>query len=291
LTGGLAGVLADVATLAPAARICLVGGAVRDLLLGRPPSRDVDLVVQSDGTDGFPQRIGTLPGWRTVASHARFGTATFASAGGFRVDAVLARKESYPSPGSLPVVVTGAAVEEDLARRDFTVHAMAMEVTGGGVLGPLIDPFGGREDLAARRLRLLHPRSLADDPTRAFRAVRYECRLGLRVEEGAFDAALSVSRESGAWGRISGDRLRNSLEEVLAEETWRQASGRLLELGILRLVASGWDEPPSPTGPPHGPGLGERWRELLAPLAPGVRRDVAVRLSFSRALKRETGCP
>ena len=290
MTEGLPAVLADVAPLTAAARICLVGGAVRDLLSGRP-SRDVDLVVQSDGTDGFPGRIGALPGWRTVVAHARFGTATFASPQGLRVDAVLARKESYPSPGSLPVVVTGATVEEDLARRDFTVHAMAREVTGGGVLGPLLDPFGGREDLAARRLRLLHPRSLADDPTRAFRAVRYECRLGLRVEEQEFGAALLVSRESGAWRLISGDRLRNALEEVLFEEAWREACGRLSELGILRLVVSGWDEPPAPTAPFHRPGLGERWRELLAPLAPGPRREIALRLSFSRALRKESGCP
>ena len=290
MTTALEAVLGDLAPFAAEARLFLVGGAVRDLLSGRPVSRDVDLVVQPGGANGFPDRLGALPGWRTVRSHGRFGTATFSAPSGLRVDAALARKETYPSPGALPVVVTGVQVEEDLARRDFTVHAMAMELERGGDLGPVVDPFGGREDLAAGRLRLLHPRSLCDDPTRAFRAVRYESRLGFRVAEPEFSRALDGSRESGAWELISGDRLRNALEEVLGEESWRQACARLGSLGILALVASGWRATPAPTGE-AGAGVEARWRDLLAPLPAEARTEVAVRLNFSRKLRRAAGAP
>ena len=288
MTTALDAVLGAIAPLTAEARIFLVGGAVRDLLSGRPVSRDVDLVVQPGGAGGFPDRLGALPEWRTVRSHGRFGTATFAAPSGLRVDAALARKETYPSPGALPVVTTGVAVEEDLARRDFTVHAMAMELQRGGALGPVVDPFGGREDLASGRLRLLHPRSLSDDPTRAFRAVRYESRLGFRVAEPEFSRALEASRESGAWGLISGDRLRNALEEVLGEESWRQACARLGSLGILALVVGGWRETPAPSGP-AGAGLETQWRELLGPLPAGARAAVAARLSFSRKLRKASG--
>ncbi len=286
MTGALEATLRDVARLATEARVFLVGGAVRDLLAGRE-SRDVDLLVLSDGTTGFPSRFGTLPGWRTLAAHDRFGTATFAAPSGLRVDAALARKESYPTPGALPVVVAGASVEEDLARRDFTVHAMAMEVDGRGALGPLVDPFGGQDDLAGHRLRLLHARSLGDDPTRAFRAVRYECRLGFRVMEPEFSGALFLSLESGAWDLISGDRLRNALEEILAEDGWREACTRLGSLGILALVVKGWETPPRPISS-RAPALDARWRALIAPLPPKMKADVADRLNFSRKLRRES---
>jgi tRNA nucleotidyltransferase (CCA-adding enzyme) len=287
LTSPLEAVLCDVARFAKEVRVFLVGGAVRDLLAGRE-SRDVDLLVLSDGTTGFPSRLGTLPGWRTLAAHDRFGTATFSVPSGLRVDAALARKESYPAPGALPVVVAGVSVEEDLARRDFTVHAMAMEVDGGGGLGPVVDPFGGQDDLAGHRLRLLHARSLTDDPTRAFRAVRYECRLGFREMEPEFSEALSMSRKSGAWDLISGDRLRNALEETLAEDEWREACTRLDSLGILTLVVKGWETPPGPVSS-GTPGLEARWRALLAPLSPGMKAGVAGRLNFSRRLRRESG--
>ncbi len=287
MTGPLEAVLRDVAGFAAEARIFLVGGAVRDLLAGRA-IRDVDLVVASDGTSGFPARLGALPGWRPLAAHGRFGTATFSSPAGLRVDAALARKESYPSPGALPVVEAGASVEEDLARRDFTVHAMAMEVDPRGGLGPVIDPFGGQADVAGRRLRLLHSRSLGDDPTRAFRAVRYECRLGFRVMEPSFSDALALSRESGAWALISGDRLRNSMEEVLAEDGWGEAVARLGSMGVLALVVNGWEAPPRSVSPADA-GLGSRWKAAIAAHPPGLKKEVATRLNFSRKLRREAG--
>lgn len=289
MTGPLGAILRDVARFATEVRVFLVGGAVRDLLTGRE-SRDVDLLVLSDGTTGFPARFGTLPGWRTLAAHDRFGTATFSAPSGFGVDAALARKESYPAPGALPVVVAGVSVEEDLSRRDFTVHAMAMEVDGGGNLGPAVDPFGGQDDLAGHRLRLLHARSLSDDPTRAFRAIRYERRLGFQVKEPEFSEALSMSRKSGAWDRISGDRLRNALEETLAEDGWREACVRLDSLGILALVVKAWETPQGPMSS-GGSGLEARWRALLAPLSPGMKAAVAGRLNFSRKLRRESGAP
>ncbi|HQR46516.1 MAG TPA: hypothetical protein PK598_10950, partial [Thermoanaerobaculia bacterium] len=157
----------------------LVGGAVRDLLLGRA-SRDLDVAVEgpAGAVPELAGRLGARPGWRLEASPPRFGTATLAAPGGFRVDLAATRTETYARPGALPAVAAGAGLRGDLGRRDFTIPALAKEIGPDGSLGPLVDPLGGGRDLGRRILRLLHPGSLTDDPTRAFRAVKYAARLG-----------------------------------------------------------------------------------------------------------------
>src|SRR5512134_2481200 len=142
----------------------LVGGAVRDLLLGRTRT-DLDLAVDGD-VGAIARALG-----EDVTTHERFGTATV-RVGDLVVDLARSRAESYERPGALPAV-TSAPIAEDLARRDFTINAMAVPLTGKA---ELIDPYGGLEDLRVGVLRVLHERSFVDDPTRALRAARYAAR-------------------------------------------------------------------------------------------------------------------
>src|SRR6187399_1791526 len=152
--------------------VYLVGGAVRDLLLGRGRA-DIDLVVEGDAS-ALAGRLGA-----DVISHERFGTAKV-RLDGHEVDIAGARSESYPHPGALPVIAAGVDLADDLRRRDFTINAMAIPLLGEP---RLIDPHGGRGDLARGQLRVLHDDSFADDPTRAIRAARYAARFGLALEQ------------------------------------------------------------------------------------------------------------
>ncbi len=212
------------------ARVYLVGGFVRDLLLGRP-IRDFDAVVEGDGA-GLARLLAASLGGR-LTEHARFATASIALPDGRTIDVAAARRETYRHPGALPDVVTGASLVEDLARRDFAVNAMAMEVTARR---SLVDPFGGRADLARRRLRVLHGRSFLDDPTRALRGVRYETRLGFLLEGGT-RAALRAALEEGAMDRVSGARVRTELERIFAEPAPPRSVARLRALGLAGAIA------------------------------------------------------
>lgn len=145
--------------------VYLVGGAVRDLLLGRERT-DVDLVVVGDAA-ALAARLGA-----ETVEHERFATAKV-HVDGHEIDIATARRETYPEPGALPEVEPADSIEADLGRRDFTVNAMAVPLRGEP---ELIDPYGGREDLEAGVLRVLHEGSFVDDPTRALRAARYATR-------------------------------------------------------------------------------------------------------------------
>jgi tRNA nucleotidyltransferase (CCA-adding enzyme) len=197
----------------------LVGGPVRDLLLGRPLV-DVDLLVEArDGRHASPAatlaRRAARAGERSVA-HPRFGTARLVAAGG-SVDLAAARSEIYAKPGALPSVVPGT-LEQDLARRDFSVNALAIPLNGVARKGrpALVDPLGGRLDLAARRLRILHARSFHDDPTRALRAARFASRLGFRLEAGS-RRALGTAIAARVFDAVSGDRFRAELSRAFGD--------------------------------------------------------------------------
>ena len=210
-------------------RLHLAGGVVRDLLSGRAV-RDVDLVVEGAAAD-FARRLAKRLGPdAAVKVHERFGTATLTLAGGSRLDLASSRREAYAAPGELPRVTPGASIEEDLARRDFTINAMAMELAPGRRPG-VTDPFGGRRDLARRTVRALHAGSFEDDPTRAFRAVRYANRLGFRIDP-ATRRAIRRAVESGAFDRVSGARLRAELVKLFAERGRGAAVRRLHALGL-----------------------------------------------------------
>ena len=178
--------------------VWLVGGAVRDALLGREP-REVDLLVEGDAV-ALAMEVG---GVRAV--HERFGTATVEGA-----DLAGARTETYPRPGALPVVELGASVHEDLARRDFTVNAIAVRLSDGEVAAwP-----GALEDLRSGVLRVLHARSFEDDPTRVLRLARYAARLGFRPDPATERLAASARVGTAAPERL-GDELRLLLGEPL----------------------------------------------------------------------------
>ena len=281
----------------------LVGGALRDLLLERPLF-DVDLAVEAAAANALElaTRLGALPGWTLEKAHARFGTATLRAPGGLRVDVAATRREEYPSPASLPVVTGTTTIEDDLGRRDFTIHSMARRVGKRGLTGHVLDPFGGRKDLAQKTLRLLHPSSLVDDPTRAYRAVKYAVRFGFSWD-GEFERALKRARAAGAFKALSGDRMRRGFEEIFLESEWERAARLIEELDLLGDVLPDWTGPHSPskkktTDAVASPPLaalqprGERpkaeisWKRLLAPLTDVERAAVASRLNFPKTLRR-----
>jgi tRNA nucleotidyltransferase (CCA-adding enzyme) len=217
-------------------RLYLAGGVVRDLVLQRP-IRDVDLVVEGEAA-AFSRELAELVGG-SCRLHDRFGTATVELTPGIRLDVAGTRRESYARPGALPDVVAGAAIEEDLARRDFTVNAVALELVPRR---RLVDPFGGCEDLARGWIRFLHARSPQDDPTRALRAVRYANRLGFRLEPSA-RRAIAAAIRSGAFDAVSGDRLRRELALLLSEENRGRAVRMLSSLGLHRAISSALAQP------------------------------------------------
>jgi tRNA nucleotidyltransferase (CCA-adding enzyme) len=207
----------------------LVGGAVRDLYLGRPV-RDVDLGVEGDGVR-FARRLARDLG-APAREHPRFGTATVMLSEGARLDVATARTETYDRPGALPRIHPGS-LAEDLARRDFTINAMALALAPGPPL--LFDPYGGRADLARGVIRMLHPASARDDPTRAFRAVLYANRLGFRVEPRTRRWIGEAVRE-GVFRQISGDRLRREIARIFSEAGWASAVAWMSRLGLPNAV-------------------------------------------------------
>jgi tRNA nucleotidyltransferase (CCA-adding enzyme) len=203
--------------------VYLVGGAVRDLMLGRGRA-DIDLVVEGDAA-ALAERLGV-----GVTGHERFGTAKV-ELNGHEVDIAGARSESYPRPGALPVVVAGAALEDDLRRRDFTVNAMAIPLRGEP---HLIDPHGGEADLAARQLRILHDGSFVDDPTRALRAARYASRFGFALEQRTAELIREADLET-----VSADRREAELLRLAAEANAVGGFALLAEWGLLELRPGG----------------------------------------------------
>jgi tRNA nucleotidyltransferase (CCA-adding enzyme) len=187
----------------------LVGGAVRDLLLDEG-SVDLDLVAEGDVSE-IANRVAKVLHSRVV-QHSRFLTAAVIGAD-FRVDMATARREGYPRPGSLPVV-SPATISEDLSRRDFSINAMALPLAPRAA--SVIDPFGGREDLAQGEVRVLHEHSFQDDPTRSLRAARYAGRYSFRLER---QTARWLRRDLSATETVSGPRLRREIELISAEHS------------------------------------------------------------------------
>jgi tRNA nucleotidyltransferase (CCA-adding enzyme) len=205
-------------------RSYLVGGMVRDLLLERE-NLDLDIVVEGDAIK-LAREI-TAEKQADITEHKRFGTAKIRW-NGREIDFVTARAETYARPGALPTVRPGT-IHDDLARRDFTINAMAVELSPRR-FGELIDPHDGRHDIENSLIRVLHERSFIDDATRIWRAIRYEQRLDFHLEL----ATQELLKQSTAWLRtISGDRIRHELDLVLREEQPEKTLFRADELGAL----------------------------------------------------------
>jgi poly(A) polymerase len=254
--------------VAGAEGLALVGGAVRDLLLHRVHNDpwlgvpDLDLVVEGPAAGGPPPDSASAeaPAHRFVRrlqrrlppeavlyvqEHGAYGTVELElqlPEGPWLFDLASARRETYPEPGENPVVRFGSLVD-DLARRDFSINAMALRLSDDGAL---LDPHGGLADLAARRLRFLHPASVRDDPTRVVRGARYAARLGFEL---APDDRRQVASTLAAWPWAwrPGDpaaaappalatRLRMELELLLEREAWPRALAALQDWGGLLLL-------------------------------------------------------
>ncbi len=220
----------------------LAGGPVRDALLGAPV-QDLDFSVEGDAP-ALARMLAVRTGGRAVV-HPQFGTATVIlpptqdeGADG-RIDLVTARSERYPRPGRLPVVAPGS-IMDDLARRDFTINAMALPLSGPGT--ELLDPLGGLDDLRAGIIRFLHPLSFVDDPTRMMRAVRYEQRFGFRISEETSDG-MAIAISSGCMETVSGDRWRHELERILNEENPVAPLLRTLDAGLLEGLHPAFGQP------------------------------------------------
>jgi tRNA nucleotidyltransferase (CCA-adding enzyme) len=197
-----------VAALESEDSVYVVGGAVRDVLLDREP-RELDFVVEGDAVAVARRAAERLGGRVTV--HERFGTATV-TAPATAFDLAGARRERYVSPGALPEVELGASLQDDLARRDFTVNAIALHLADGETVW-----FPGAEDdLRTRRLRVLHDASFRDDPTRLLRLARYAARLDFEAEPHT-DALATDAVADGAIGTVTGARLGAELRLLLRE--------------------------------------------------------------------------
>jgi tRNA nucleotidyltransferase (CCA-adding enzyme) len=245
--------------------VFLVGGAVRDLLLGIG-SPDLDLAVEGD-----PRAVLAAIGGETQI-HDRFGTGT-ATKDGHTYDVARTRTERYAAPGALPSVEP-ASIVEDLERRDFTVNALAVALTGPHA-GELLHARHALADLDERRLRVLHERSFIDDPTRLMRLVRYGARLGFE-RDARTDELARAALASGALGTLTGSRLGAELRLLARERDPISAVAALSELGIDKAL---------------DPGFGLEDAELtgraVALLPPDARLDVLVLAAAARGVPAE----
>ena len=298
--------------------IYLVGGPVRDLALGKG-IRDVDLLVESTDSKKLESLLRQLQGDALkVVSHERFGTWVLSTAA-FSVDIATTRRETYATAGALPEVEP-AGLREDLERRDFRVNALALPLhseqpAGSGVKGAgpgkrravrveVVAPESALGDLTAKRLDVLHDRSFHDDPTRALRAARLAPRLGFQLSR-ASKTALRAALRDGAFGRVSGDRLRREFEKLFSDSVLGlDPASALKHLGswhVLGALEPGLDFPREVVAPLRRLGrslLRPSWRIVrhrpwvaglalwLAPLPPAMRRRTLARLSVRGGTKQ-----
>jgi tRNA nucleotidyltransferase (CCA-adding enzyme) len=235
----------------------LVGGGVRDLLRGIQ-GPDLDVTIEGD-----PEALSDLPGF-ALEREGLFLTGRL-ELDDVKIDIARARAESYPRPGALPEV-RPASITEDLARRDFTINAMAFPL---GVEGELLDPHRGVDDLRAGLLRVLHERSFVDDPTRALRASRYAARLGFDLE-----ADTEVLLRATDLSTVGEDRIHSELERIAGEDDPAAALGLIVDWGVL---------------PSVDPAASERVSEVVrlaasSPWSGWVDRRLAVMLAIVRPL-------
>lgn len=279
-------------------RVYLVGGPVRDWLMHRP-LRDVDLCVEPRAGEGAEELARRAAGDELrVRGHARFGTVTLQSDAA-ALDLATLRSESYAHAGALPSVASGT-LDQDLLRRDFSVNAMALPLSQAARArhAEIVDVAGGLADLKRGRLRVLHARSFHDDPTRALRAARLAPRLGFALTRET-RSALRAALRDGAFGRVSGDRLRRELIRLFEDAPHGLDAARALRLlhqwHVLAALEPGLSlerEASAPlrrlgralAAPPWPPGRRVAWMAgvmlWLAPLAAPLRRRTLARLAI-----------
>lgn len=277
----------------------VVGGAPRDLLLGQPIG-DFDLVVVGEAAALAKKLAAKYGGQVTV--HGKFGTAkwdrrnTGARGEGPEndwrsLDFVTARSETYKHPAALPTVEPGT-IEDDLRRRDFTINSLAIRLDAPHV-GEIRDDFGGWEDIEARAVRVLHDGSFIDDPTRMYRAARYERRYGFHIAAatlGLIPAARPIVQ------KLSAHRIRHELDLILEEARAVEMLERLGQLDLLQAIhpALSFDDGAArrikrtasdvPFPMPHWPAHGIRWVAWLMAMPQAEIDALNGRLHFGAGL-------
>jgi tRNA nucleotidyltransferase (CCA-adding enzyme) len=258
----------------------LVGGVVRDLLLGRA-TKDLDLVVVGNAPEVAALVARSEAG--QLREHRAFGTASIEFEDGLRVDLATARRESYARPAALPRTIASGMVD-DLLRRDFTINSLALDLSSS-CFGEIMDPGRGRADVRRGLIRVLHERSFLDDPTRIFRALRFANRLGFEIETSTA-ALMHSASASGVVDRLSAARVRRELRMIFDEPGWAGAAGALSDYDLWTAVepslgggrgsagrverAESWAEWYAAT---EGAESVSRWVLALAALAHGGARD------------------
>lgn len=221
-------ILKDIGETASALRmpVYLIGGIVRDILLGRP-NEDVDITTEGDGII-LARAVQEKHGGE-VLEHEAFRTATWTHPSGLSIDMTSSRLEYYEQPAALPEVEK-SVLEDDLQRRDFTINAMAIKLNAEH-FGELIDPFGGQQDLQRQAIKILHNISFIEDPTRIFRAVRFEERFGFAMDEQTRDLALqSIEKVKD----LTAQRLIGEMELLFNEGSPQAVIRRLFELRVFQ---------------------------------------------------------
>ena len=211
--------------------VYVVGGFVRDLLLGIR-NLDVDIVVEGDGIKFAGQLAAELQG--RVKSHAKFGTSVIILEDGFRIDVATARMEFYKHPAALPTVEK-SSIKADLFRRDFTVNCLAIQLTGKDAFA-LIDHFNGERDLKDRMIRVLHNLSFIEDPSRIFRAIRFEQRNQFEIGKQTI-AFMKIAVKKRLVDQLSGSRLLNEIVLIMKENQPVPCIRRMREFSLLQFIS------------------------------------------------------
>jgi len=211
-------------------RAFVVGGFVRDLFLCRP-NDDIDIVIEGDGILTAKALAGQFEG--RVHTHAKFGTAVVVLPDGFKIDVATARMEYYTYPAALPEVAM-SSIKHDLFRRDFTINTLAVQLAPGH-FGVLIDFFAARKDIKEKAVRVLHNLSFVEDPTRVFRAIRFEQRFGCKIGKVTADLIRNAVRMA-FFDRLSGKRVFTELQHILEEKNPARAVKRMHEFDLLAVI-------------------------------------------------------
>ena len=222
-------------TIAQVESVYVVGGVVRDLILGREPV-DTDISVVGDAGAFSGALAGRLGAARPTESEFLTFKITLGntSEGATSIDVTTARAETYAEPAALPDVVH-SSIEDDLGRRDFTVNSMGISLSDSD-WGNLVDPVNGLGDIMRKRIRVLHDASFTDDPTRLFRAVRYAVRLDFSIDS---TTKSLIDDSLGKVDRLSGARLRNEFELILGEPKRVEILREAEDLGLLAAISPG----------------------------------------------------
>ncbi|MCP4405508.1 MAG: CBS domain-containing protein [bacterium] len=212
--------------------VYVVGGFVRDLLLRADENLDVDIVIEGDGVH-FAKTLAQRCGAR-VKIHRKFCTGVVVFPDGFKVDVATARTEHYEYPTAMPIIKLGS-IRLDLSRRDFTINALAIKLNPRE-FGKVYDFFGGQRDLKEKVIRVLHSLSFVEDPTRIFRAIRFEQRFHFRIGNLSLNLTKNAIKK-GFVSQLSGQRVQNELRLMFSEPRPFRIVERMHELGVLRAIS------------------------------------------------------